>query len=674
MSAARGALRLLLGLCLLGAGLVAGAVPRALLVGVSELVHQPQSLWLQAPRNDVRLMREALLAQGFAAQDILLAADGVPGAVLPDSVQIHAALQRLLASSGSGDFVLLYFSGHGARLRDTRKRYQEPDGLAENFLAREVRGVMGNSPTLDGGLRDVDVEAWIQAFLAKNVFVAAVFDTCAAASMTRGRLSDVSAPLASNAAHDDEVRWRGVRASQLQAGLNAPQAPPATSALTPPAALPVPRARYVALFASESHQVTPELRLPRASARSVPQGLLTWALVESLARKPGTWRELFDGVLALYPPVIDELAQRFPERELPSPVAEGSLDTPLFANPLAPASARPTWRARRVGAELVLAAGELDGLVAQQAVQVQATLEDGTQHSARTSVTALARDHARLALPASLAALGGQPIWSVMPVAPPGALALRVQVDGALPPGLSFDYPASVLKVATDAELRVTRSGGHLRIETLAPALGRGAWSVPISEPAQLRRRLQALARLKWLYRLHDIARSANEKEKELQGLEVRLEAWAGERLLRSGDARQAVATGVLPLQPQEQARLHVRNSSGQSLDLAVVGIDAQGDIRAVYPGDLGESNRFERGSRDAVAAKRFDLPWLGAPGSRLLVLATPSSHYQGPRLFGVGPTESLADVRVRGDMRAEPQRAVYAVWVDGVGAPSAAR
>ncbi|MFS2168445.1 caspase family protein, partial [Variovorax sp. Varisp62] len=106
----------------------------------------------------------------------------------------------------------------------------------------------------------------------------------------------------------------------------APPPPP------PPPPPPVPRARYVAFFASESHQITPELRLPRKARNARPQGLLTWAMVEALSRKPATWRDLFDGVLALYPSVIDELAQRFPTRELPSPVAEGNLDAPLFAN------------------------------------------------------------------------------------------------------------------------------------------------------------------------------------------------------------------------------------------------------------------------------------------------------------------------------------------------------
>ncbi|WP_225782370.1 caspase family protein [Xenophilus sp. Marseille-Q4582] len=647
----------------LGAALPAQATPRALLVGVSELVHQPPALWLQAPRNDVRLMREALLGQGFAADDILTLADGVPGAALPEAAQIHAALRRLLEASREGDFVLLYFSGHGTRLRDTRKRYQEPDGLAENFLAREVRGAIGTSPTLEGGLRDVDVDAWVQAFLARNVFVAAVFDTCAAASMTRGRPA-AAAP----AAAEDDVRWRGVPAAQLRAGpASTPAAAPAEAAPAP--AAQVARARYVALFAAESHQVTPELRLPRGRRGAQPHGLLTWAFAESLARKPATWRALFDGMLALYPPVIDELAQRFPERELPSPVAEGSLDAALFANSPAPASARPVWRARRAGPELLVSAGELDGLVPQQAVQVQAVLEDGSQRTTTATVLALERDHARVALPAALAGLPGQPLWSVGPVAPPPALALRVRTDGPLPAGLALDYPAGIVKAGADAEVRLVTGGGATRLEVLDPALGRATLSVPASEPALLRRRLQALARLKWLQHLHALARDG-----VLEGLEVRLEAWAGERLLRDAEARQAVAAGVLPLRPQERARLHVRNSSGQSLDLVAVGIDAQGELHAVYPADAGESNRFERGTREAVAAKRFDLPWLGAPGSRLLLVATPASTHQGPRLFGAGPAYEAADVRVRGQWRAEPVRAVYAVWVDGAAAPSAAR
>ena len=648
--------RRLLRIALLLAGLAAaggaGAVQRALLVGVSELVNQPPALWLQAPRNDVTLMRQALQKQGFAAGDILVLADGVGGAALPDSQGIHEALSRLLAQSAGGDFVLLYFSGHGTRWRDAAKRYQEPDGLAENFLARDVRGAVGGGGALPGGLRDVDIDGWVRAFLARDVFVWAVFDTCSAASMTRGPATAPANP------PDDEVRFRGVRVDLLaQGGAGAPAA-----ALPAPTAPAVPRARYVAFFASESHQVTPELRLPRRSRDAQPQGLLTWAVAEALQRRPATWRELFDGVLALYPPVIAELETRFPGRDLPSPVAEGALDAPLFANSPAPASTRPAWRAERTGASLRVQAGELDGLVPQQAVRVQAMLDDGTVRSAPASLAQVEADTASAAVPAPLQALPGSALWSVVPAGEPAALALRVRGNGPLPAGIVLDYPASVRLVAeAEADVRWTDLGaaGH-RLDIESPALVGGATParVSVADAAALRQRLQALAQLKWLTVQQSLGQGGL-----LPGFDATLEVWDGARLVRSEAAPQAGAR-LAPPRGGERLALHVRNISGHSVDMVIVGLDAQGAIRPVYPGETGETNRFERGTPEAPAAKRFDLPWLGTDGTRLLMLATPASPYSAPRLFGAPPGEALAELRVRGLPQAEKRRPIFTAMV----------
>ena len=638
-------LRFLLALVVWGAGSVAAqAAQRALLVGVSELVNQPQALWLQAPRNDVMLMRDALLKQGFGAPDIAVLADGVPGAALPESQAIHEALARLLAQSASGDFVLLYFSGHGTRLRDVAKRYQEPDGLSENFLARDVRGTLGADAALSGDLRDVDFDAWIQAFLAKNVFVASVFDTCSANSMTRGT---GDAPATVEGPADDEVRWRGLRTTQLMGGASTARSlsPPATGDA-------VPRARYVALFASESHQITPELRLPRKARSARPQGLLTWAVVESLARKPATWRDLFDGVLALYPPVIDELAQRFPTRELPSPVAEGNLDAPLFANSGAPASTRPVWGAQRSGDSLAVKAGLLDGLAPQQEVRVLATLDDGTVRRAPAAIAQIKLGGAWLAVPAALKDLPGSAFWSVTPIAEPAATALRVRADKPLPAGLSLDYPAAI-RLADDpasADVRWADLGpaGH-RLEALAPVFGTAASTVVVPDVAALRRRLQALAQLKWLAQLQ-----AHAKGGQLDGFDAALEVWSADRLLRSVPVAEAAS--VLPALPAlrtgERVRLNVRNTSGRSLDLVITGIDARGALQAVYPDGAGETNRFKRGTPEQPAVKRFDLPWLDTAGeARLLVMAVPAAPHSAPRLFGVATAAQadVSEVRVRG-------------------------
>ncbi|AGU47730.1 putative peptidase [Variovorax paradoxus B4] len=653
-------LRLLLWLVLLVFGNAAFAAQRALLVGVSELVNQPQALWLQAPRNDVMLMRDALQKQGFAAADITVLADGVSGSVLPESQAIHDALGRLLAQSRSGDFVFLYFSGHGTRLRDSSKRYQEPDGLSENFLARDVRGTLGSDNVLTGDLRDADFDAWIQAFLARNVFVASVFDTCSANSMTRSSTAD--SPLIAEGPADDEVRWRGLRTGQL---VGAPGPAARVAMARPAAAEPVPRARYVALFASESHQITPELRLPRKSRNARPQGLLTWAVVEALARKPATWRDLFDGVLAIYPPVIDELAQRFPTRELPSPVAEGNLDAPIFANRAQAVSTRPVWRAQRSGDTLVLQAGQLDGLVAQQPLRVLATMEDGTVRSAEGQLSQAYTDKARMAVPPALRELSGAALWNITPLGEPAPVALRVRAEQGLPPGLSLEYPASIIAVGeTDgADVRWTGT----RLEVLSPSLGAGARPLP-ADSAAPRRHLEMLARLKWLNQLYTIARDA-----QFDGFDAVFEVWNGDRLVRSGPAQQAGAR-LLPLRSGERAVLNVRNATGRSVDLVVVGIDPQGGTRQVYPEDPGETNRFKRGTRDAPAVKRFELPWFNAEGGRLLVLAAPAAPYSAPRLFGAGAVDAVAQVRVRGALQQDSERQTFAAMVHWAGEASSAR
>ncbi|WP_213958125.1 caspase family protein [Variovorax sp. dw_954] len=656
---------------LLGALLVAAALPvwsaqRALLVGVSELVNQPQALWLQAPRNDVALMREVLLKQGFAAPDITVLADGVEGAGLPDAQRIHEALGRLLERSRSGDFVLLYFSGHGTRLRDATKAYQEPDGLAENFLARDVRGQVGVDRALPGGVRDVEFDAWIGAFLARNVFVWSVFDTCSAASLTRSAktVADAAQPA------DDQVRFRGIQVDRLVRG-------DAASAVAPSGAPPVnhvARARYVAFFASESHQVTPELRLPRKDRNGRPQGLLTWAVAEALQRKPATWRELYNGVLALYPPVIEELEARFPERELPSPVAEGNLDLPLFANSLQPLSTRPVWNAQRVGDKLTLAVGRLDGLDPRQPVRVLATLADGTVRVAPSELSEIALGSARLDVPPVLAGLAGATFWAVTPVDAPESVALRVRADKPLPAGMSLQWPTALRTVRDgDADVRWTDlgAGGH-RLELLSPALGTTATmpDATLPDAAALRQRLQGLAQLKWLLQLNALAGDG-----QLDGFDALVEIRDGERLVRSAPAREAEAK-LPPPAGAERASLAVRNTSGQSLDLVIVALDGRGATQAVFPEESSETNRFERGTPQAPAAKRFELPPLDG-GARLLVLASPAAPWSVPRMFGLRGQEAeaaLPEVRVRGLPQSLKERQVYAAMVRWPGEAPASR
>jgi hypothetical protein len=650
--------RISLLLMVLLAGVGAQAASRALLVGVSQLSQQSDALWLQAPRNDVLLMRETLRRQGLAPDDITVLADGVEGAALPDAAAIHAALGRLLERSRSGDFVLLYFSGHGTRVRDDTKRYQEPDGLAESFLARDARRteIPGAQNVLTGTLRDVEVDGWIRAFLAKNVFVWAVFDTCSATSMTRSLPADDAVAAGPPG---DVVRFRSIRVEQLARGKADDRASPAP----PPETLAQPRARYVGFFASESHQVAPELKLPRNTPNAQPQGLLTWALAKTLARKPANFRELFNGVLTHYPPVVKELQARFPQRELPSPVAEGSLDAPLFANDPVLRSTLPQWEARREGARLVLPVGRLDGLDAGQPLRVTATLDDGTRREALTRLARAEIDSATLDLPAALAPLDSSTAWTVTPTTAPAALALRVDATQPLPPYLSLSWPASIVRVSAAAASDKARAdvrwhGGTL--ELLAPELRA---LIPGGLPAADDHTLVRLAQLKWAAYLATLAQGGR-----IEGFDATLERWQGDRLVASQPLAQAALTPQAAPAPGERTALVVRNGSGQSLDLVILGIDAGGGLHALYPETISEANRFEHGTREAPALKRFDLTWL-TPDARLLLLASPATPWSAPRLFGLAPPEAsgLASLaRVRGTPRARGHVGALVAWSDG--------
>ncbi len=630
------------------------AAQRALLVGVSELVNQPQSLWLQAPRNDVILMRDTLLGQGFKPDDITILADGVAGAALPEAARIHEALLRLLKSSQSGDSVVLYFSGHGTRISGLVKDYQEPDGLAENFLARDVRGsVNGATTALQGGVKDVEFGNWIKALLAKNVSVWSVFDTCSAASMTR---SAASVP----AAYAEDIRFRGIHFSQLALSKAGKLI---QSAFSPPDGLTAskeagPRAQYIAFFASESHQITPELRLPRQQKDARHHGLLTWAVAQSFQSKPETWRELYQGVLNAYPPVIDELQRLFPSRELPSPVAEGDLDFKIFSNKRASNNALPNWPAQRAGAHLTLKSGLLDGIELEQKVNVTALQSDGVALAAEGRITAADASSSRLQVPAMLSSLKGVTNWSVSPVNAPSSISLRVRAANLVSPDQAVGYPASIKQVTDSAfDVQVSKSSsGEFSLQAvpeLATALQ--ANQIVFADANAAQERLKDLAQWKWLSHVANLA-----KGMDIEGFSASLEITEAGKSTRA-ELMQGI-NSARPISTTGGVNLMVKNTSGQSFDLLIAIQDSSGKLHAVYPDSVNESNRFERGTKQSPALKRFALPMNRInTAARLIVVAGLAQPLSQPRLFGINLQEPSDQVRVRGRLNADKDRQVFA-------------
>lgn len=116
---------------------------------------------------------------------------------------------------------------------------------------------------LDGGVGSSELGRAIDAFAARQTQVVAIFDTCHAARARSG----------------DGLAWRGLAASDI--GWR-----PAPDKGTPPDEAQA-RPRYVAFFAAEAQQRTPEAAT--AATPGLAAGLFTRAVIAALQRQPQTY-------------------------------------------------------------------------------------------------------------------------------------------------------------------------------------------------------------------------------------------------------------------------------------------------------------------------------------------------------------------------------------------------
>lgn len=277
---------------------------RALIVGVSEYPSLAKNYQLEGPRNDVQRLRDILQQRGFAPRNIRLLADGVAGASgLPTRAAILAGLDELAAQSAKGDYVLLYFSGHGSQEpadRNTPEGREEPDGLFEIFLPRDI-GKWDEAE--DGGkvqnaLVDFEIRRAVDRIIDKGAFVWGVFDSCHSATLVRG--ADDSA----------EVRYRHITPEALGVptkALDRAEADAVRSRGKSDAAAPDPFASAkgqgggVFFYAAQTTELAPEMRLPLGHPERKPFGLFGFTLMQALeAGNAMTYRQLAQYVLSQY--------------------------------------------------------------------------------------------------------------------------------------------------------------------------------------------------------------------------------------------------------------------------------------------------------------------------------------------------------------------------------------
>ena len=331
----------------------------ALLIGANQYPALEERWWLKGPANDVQLVATYLTTEApvpFAADHVTVLSDGVAGAKAPTLGAIRGAFATLTAEVQPGDFVYLHFSGHGTQA-PARDGSTELDGLDELFLPVDIGPWSDQVGEVQNALVDDEIGTLIDGLRAKGANVWAVFDSCHSGTVTR----------AVDSAEDD-VRVRQLPPEALGIDMDAVE----VSRSVDPRQVEAPfdagsgAGSFVAFFAAQTNEVTPEKNLPKGKPGRKPQGVFTWTLMETLAEYPN----------ATYAQIGQEVLRRYAVKNLAksTPLFEGDLDQVVFGGE---GGARVSqWQAEVTEAGLVISAGTLHGLSEGAVLAVMASAAD----------------------------------------------------------------------------------------------------------------------------------------------------------------------------------------------------------------------------------------------------------------------------------------------------------
>lgn len=378
----------------------------ALIIAVTEYPELPPSAKLIGPNNDAQLVREFLTTSSpvrFEPANVTVLADGLDNATSPTRNAIRAALDDLAQKVGSGDFVYLQFSGHGAQ-QPAMDPSIEPDGLDEIFLPRDTGMWKDRTKGVPNALIDKEIRDHLQAIRDKGAFIWTIFDCCHSGTMTRaaglvdGEEVDRKIHFNDLGITDEVMAEAVAQSDSATRGFGEPA--PRQNALgmaTPTGATSMAPGGLVAFFAAQTTETTPEMPLPRGSENPTRLGLFTYTLLSKIAENPAmTYRQLGQAVLQSY--TADN-------RTRPTPLFEGDLDKPVFGTSSVDRIAQ--WPLKVDGNALQIPAGQIHRLTpgAKLAILPLASspIEDAVGYLEVTSATNLSsqvRPVAHVGLPA----------------------------------------------------------------------------------------------------------------------------------------------------------------------------------------------------------------------------------------------------------------------------------
>ena len=329
----------------------AGGQCYALLVGVSEYPNLSARFRLNGPKHDIELIRDLLRKRGFSEENIIVLADDVEGsAALPERAAILAAMGKL-ADTQPNDFVYLHFSSHGSQQLNQPDDDPEDDNLDEVIVPRDV-SAWNDEGTMPNAIIDDELREAITAIRKNGTFVWAVFDSCNSGTVTRALNTDEQdriIPLSDAIRAKAGETTRG--SASLEVGTDAEEAG---------------LGKWVAFYAAQSTEPTPELFLPKGN-RKKKYGLFTYTLRQALELNPTmTYRQAAQQILQSY---------AASNRYLPTPLFEGNgLDASVFG--IRDASKIQQWPLQKTGSKLTINAGQLHQLGEGS---ILAVLADATQ-------------------------------------------------------------------------------------------------------------------------------------------------------------------------------------------------------------------------------------------------------------------------------------------------------
>lgn len=682
---------------LLAAGAAWATAPnyRALLVGVSEYPNLGKDLSLDGPRNDVARLRDVLAARGVPARDIKVVADGVPGGELPTRARIMGELEQLARTAKRGDYIVIFMAGHGSQQpvpANDPHAADEPDGLFEIFLPRDVEGWANRGGGQDGEVKNAIVDSEIRALVdrmtAAGAFVWAIFDACHSATLVR------------SGGGSSEVKLRQVTPAELGVPAEAMDrsvARAVAAAKPQPAQAPRPRRQptgseggSVFFYAAQTHEPAPEMQLPPGAPDRRSHGLFAYTIMQALEGGAGmSYHQLAQQVLTRYGGMAEVRA---------TPLFSGTaMDTGLLGQPFSTVRQWPL----QAGAQMALPAGALAdvhegavfavlpsalarndealGYVRVTQSQALSSLVAPVAHAglpARSAAELRAGRIARLVQPAlrfefTVASdLSGcarpcafeaplQRLMSAGTNSVPGAQVRWVQGTQAAnlklvaqgrrlwlaPPSL-----ASVQSCATGDANRKRACVEQLEKTLVFIEAGTGASTEGLA--AQLRSALHAASRATNLMRVATTL-SSTAAAAQLQLSLVHVPA--------KGPESAITASGIPRLQPGDRVRITLENTGRGALDATVLYLDSKFGVGVMYPHQPGASNRLEAGAQAQPIEILITDSTLGT--ERLAVIAA-AARRQGERAdysFLAQPTLASAIV-TRGAVRSpedgEPEAA----------------